>query len=159
MTSALLSEALAPLKASPDRSAVLLDIDGTLAPIVDHASDANVPEATRQLLIAVARRYAVVACVSGRRASEARVADWEASGDGRLPANGEDDVLGRVDAEISGEAISRRYGKGLDGLAFLGISRPGSARGDAHHFAVVLDHVVKEARGPAEVVLVLGAGW
>jgi trehalose 6-phosphate phosphatase len=51
---------------------VLLDIDGTLAPIVDHASDANVPEATRQLLIAVARRFGLVACVSGRRASEAR---------------------------------------------------------------------------------------
>jgi trehalose 6-phosphate phosphatase len=72
VTSTLLSDALAPLRAKPDRSAVLLDIDGTLAPIVDHAGDASVPEATRQLLIAVARRYAVVACVSGRRASEAR---------------------------------------------------------------------------------------
>ena len=30
------------------------------------------PEATRKLLIAIARRYALVACVSGRRASEAR---------------------------------------------------------------------------------------
>lgn len=51
---------------------MLLDIDGTLAPIVEHAADAHVPEGTRQLLIEVARRYAVVACVSGRRASEAR---------------------------------------------------------------------------------------
>jgi len=50
----------------------LLDIDGTLAPIVDHAGDANVPEGTRHLLIAVARRFGMVACVSGRRASEAR---------------------------------------------------------------------------------------
>jgi trehalose 6-phosphate phosphatase len=50
----------------------LLDIDGTLAPIVNHAADATVPESTRQLLAEVARRYAVVACVSGRRASEAR---------------------------------------------------------------------------------------
>lgn len=72
MTSALLSDALAPLRANPARSAVLFDIDGTLAPIVDHAEDAGVPEATRQLLIAVARRYSIVACVSGRRASEAR---------------------------------------------------------------------------------------
>ncbi len=52
--------------------AILLDIDGTLAPIVDHAADANVPEGTRQLLIAVSRRYGLVGCVSGRRASEAR---------------------------------------------------------------------------------------
>jgi trehalose 6-phosphate phosphatase len=49
-----------------------LDIDGTLAPIVDNAADAHVPETTRQLLIAIARRYGLTACVSGRRASEAR---------------------------------------------------------------------------------------
>ena len=67
-----MSEALAPLRAQPMRAAILLDIDGTLAPIVDHADDARVPEETRHLLIPVARRYGVVACVSGRRASEAR---------------------------------------------------------------------------------------
>ena len=72
MTSALLGEALAPLRHDPARSAILLDIDGTLAPIVSQPSDARVPEATRQLLVALARRYAVVACVTGRRASEAR---------------------------------------------------------------------------------------
>jgi trehalose 6-phosphate phosphatase len=72
VTSALLSEALAPLRSNPSRAAVLLDIDGTLAPIVEHAADATVPEATRQLLIAVVKRYGLVACVSGRRASEAR---------------------------------------------------------------------------------------
>jgi trehalose 6-phosphate phosphatase len=72
VTSALLSEALAPLRAEPSRAAILFDIDGTLAPIVEHASDAHVPEGTRQLLIRVAARYRVVACVSGRRASEAR---------------------------------------------------------------------------------------
>jgi trehalose 6-phosphate phosphatase len=51
---------------------VLFDIDGTLAPIVENAGDANVPETTRQLLIAVSRRYRLLACISGRRASEAR---------------------------------------------------------------------------------------
>jgi trehalose 6-phosphate phosphatase len=51
---------------------VLLDIDGTLAPIVEHAADASVPETTRQLIIAVSRRYGQVACISGRRASQAR---------------------------------------------------------------------------------------
>ncbi|MFL5861622.1 MAG: trehalose-phosphatase [Solirubrobacteraceae bacterium] len=72
MTSALLSEALAPLRQNPQRAAVLLDIDGTLAPIVERAADAHVPESTRQLLIAVARRYGLVGVVSGRRASQAR---------------------------------------------------------------------------------------
>jgi trehalose 6-phosphate phosphatase len=51
---------------------VLLDIDGTLAPIVRHAADAHVPEATRTLLIEIANRYALVGCVSGRRATTAR---------------------------------------------------------------------------------------
>ena len=71
-TAATLAEALAPLRGDPARSAVLLDVDGTLAPIVRHADDAAVPEATRALLIRVARRYGCVACVSGRRASIAR---------------------------------------------------------------------------------------
>jgi trehalose 6-phosphate phosphatase len=65
-------EALEPIRSDPSRSAVLLDIDGTLAPIVRHAADAHVPEATRSLLIEIARRYRVVGCVSGRRASTAR---------------------------------------------------------------------------------------
>jgi trehalose 6-phosphate phosphatase len=72
VTSALLSEALAPLRARPQRAAILLDIDGVLAPIVEHAADAHVPEGTRQLLIEVARRYGLVACVSGRQAQQAR---------------------------------------------------------------------------------------
>jgi trehalose 6-phosphate phosphatase len=67
-----LVEALAPLRADPARSAVLLDVDGTLAPIVRHAEDAQVPEPTRVPLIEVAKRYAVVACVSGRQAAVAR---------------------------------------------------------------------------------------
>jgi trehalose 6-phosphate phosphatase len=69
---ALSPDALAPLLADPKMAAILLDIDGTLAPIVELASDAHVPERTRQLLIEISKRYGVVACVSGRRASEAR---------------------------------------------------------------------------------------
>lgn len=72
VTSALLHEALAPLRANPGSSAVLLDIDGTLSPIVEIAADASVPETTRKLLIGVARRFGLVACVSGRRAADAR---------------------------------------------------------------------------------------
>jgi trehalose 6-phosphate phosphatase len=72
VSSALLSEVIGPIRADPARAALLFDIDGTLAPIVEHAADARVPERTRQLLTQIARRYGVVACVSGRRASEAR---------------------------------------------------------------------------------------
>src|SRR6476661_6806576 len=67
-----LAEALEPLRSEPSRAAVLLDVDGTLAPIVRHADDAHVPEPTRVPLIAVAKRYGRVACVTGRRATVAR---------------------------------------------------------------------------------------
>ena len=67
-----LEAVLAPLLADPGRAAVLLDIDGTLAPIVRHADDAHVPEPTRLPLIAIAKRYGLVACISGRRAATAR---------------------------------------------------------------------------------------
>jgi trehalose 6-phosphate phosphatase len=67
-----LVDVLEPLRAHPSRAAVLLDVDGTLAPIVRHAEDAHVPEPTRGPLIAVARKYGFVACVSGRRAATAR---------------------------------------------------------------------------------------
>jgi trehalose 6-phosphate phosphatase len=65
-------EALEPLRSDPAHAAVLLDIDGTLAPIVRHAADAHVPEATRTLLIEISKRYRLVGCVSGRRAAIAR---------------------------------------------------------------------------------------
>jgi trehalose 6-phosphate phosphatase len=69
---AQLEELLRPLKAEPARSAVLLDVDGVLAPIVQNPEDSHMPETTRRPLIEVARRYGTVACVSGRRASDAR---------------------------------------------------------------------------------------
>jgi trehalose 6-phosphate phosphatase len=71
-TTASLERALEPLRAHPSRAAVLLDVDGTLAPIVRHADDAHVPEPTRALLIRISRKYALTACVSGRRATTAR---------------------------------------------------------------------------------------
>jgi trehalose 6-phosphate phosphatase len=71
-SAATLVEALDPLRSDPAHAAVLLDIDGTLAPIVRHAADAHVPEATRTLLIEISKRYRLVGCVSGRQAATAR---------------------------------------------------------------------------------------
>jgi len=58
------------LAAEPERAAVLLDVDGTLAPIAARPEDAHVPEETRGELARLAGRYALVACVSGRPRSE-----------------------------------------------------------------------------------------
>jgi trehalose 6-phosphate phosphatase len=63
---------LAPLRERPQRSAILCDIDGTLAPIVERPEDAAVPPPARRVLEELSRRYALVACVSGRRAAAAR---------------------------------------------------------------------------------------
>ena len=66
------AEALRPLTEAPERAAIFLDVDGTLAPIVQRAEDAAVPEKTALLLGRLARRYGLVACVSGRAAADAR---------------------------------------------------------------------------------------
>jgi trehalose 6-phosphate phosphatase len=63
---------LAPLRSEPGRTAILTDVDGTLAPIVERASEAEVPAAARAALAALSERYALVGCISGRRAEEAR---------------------------------------------------------------------------------------
>ena len=67
-----ISDALRPLVEAPERAAVFCDVDGTLAPIVEHAERARVSESTARLRGELARRYAVVACISGRSATEAR---------------------------------------------------------------------------------------
>ncbi len=63
---------LEPFRARPERCAVLTDVDGTLAPIVDRPEDARVPPETTEVLARLAERYGLVACVTGRRALEAR---------------------------------------------------------------------------------------
>jgi trehalose 6-phosphate phosphatase len=66
------TSALEPLRSAPERAAILTDVDGTLAPIVERAEEAAVPAAAREVLAALAERYALVGCISGRRAEEAR---------------------------------------------------------------------------------------
>jgi trehalose 6-phosphate phosphatase len=63
---------LVRFRSEPQRAAVLLDVDGTLAPIVPRPEDAAVPEETRAEVERLAARYALVACISGREAADAR---------------------------------------------------------------------------------------
>jgi trehalose 6-phosphate phosphatase len=67
MTAAL----LAPLREAPGRSAIILDVDGTLAPIVARPELAAVPEDMRGELERLVRRYLLVACLSGRSGADA----------------------------------------------------------------------------------------
>ena len=63
---------LAPFRVAPTASAILLDVDGTLAPIVAHPDLSRVPPATLDVLKRLADRFALVACVSGRSAHDAK---------------------------------------------------------------------------------------
>jgi trehalose 6-phosphate phosphatase len=62
---------LARLAERPDEAAILLDVDGTLAPIVARPEDATVPASTRAELARLVSRYALVACLSGRSGLDA----------------------------------------------------------------------------------------
>jgi trehalose 6-phosphate phosphatase len=63
---------LAELAREPSRAAILLDIDGTLAPIVSDPSQSRVPDETRAELRRLAGRYALVGCLTGRTSEQAR---------------------------------------------------------------------------------------
>jgi trehalose 6-phosphate phosphatase len=63
---------LAPLVEAPERSALILDVDGTLSPIAPRPDLAVVPETTRAELRRLASRYRLVACLSGRSGDDAR---------------------------------------------------------------------------------------
>jgi trehalose 6-phosphate phosphatase len=57
---------------APEETAILLDVDGVLAPIVDVPHESAVPEETRLELRRLNGRYALVACISGRSSADAR---------------------------------------------------------------------------------------
>jgi trehalose 6-phosphate phosphatase len=63
---------LETLRAEPERSAILTDVDGTLAPIVERPEQAAVPDAARGAIAELGKRFGLVGCISGRRAEEAR---------------------------------------------------------------------------------------
>jgi trehalose 6-phosphate phosphatase len=66
------SSLLAPFAGAPDRSAVILDVDGVLAPIVARPDLARVPDETKAELVRLVGRYRLVACLSGRSGDDAR---------------------------------------------------------------------------------------
>lgn len=65
------ADLLAPLREAPELSALLLDVDGTLAPIVARPELAEVPAPTKAELERLVDRYLLVACISGRAGADA----------------------------------------------------------------------------------------
>jgi trehalose 6-phosphate phosphatase len=66
-----MEDVLAPLTADPLRVGIFLDVDGTLAPIVERPELAEVPEEARAELRRLRDRYSLVACISGRTGADA----------------------------------------------------------------------------------------
>jgi trehalose 6-phosphate phosphatase len=115
-----LERLIAPLRDEPGRAAILTDIDGTIAPIVLDPAEARVPDGTRKLLSELAERYGLVACLSGRRAADARrvvgLDQLAYSGNHgfELLLPGADDVV--PDPSLDGhEGDVPRFVSGLDG--------------------------------------------
>jgi trehalose 6-phosphate phosphatase len=63
---------LSQLAETPAAAAVVLDVDGTLAPIVPRPEDSRVPDETRRELARLTGRYALLAFLSGRTSADAR---------------------------------------------------------------------------------------
>lgn len=143
---------LAPLRSAPERAAILTDVDGTLAPIVERAEEAAVPAAAREALAALSERYALVGCISGRRAEEARrlvgldTLAYAGNHGLELLLPGEDAV--RPDPSVAGrETEAAEFLAGLDGerLAF-GLRQEDKGPIQALHWRGCPDEEAAEAR-------------
>jgi len=97
------------LAAEPGRAAILLDVDGTLAPIVAGPENALIPDETRAELARLAARYALVACVSGRPGAEVE----RMLGVPGVAIVGEHGLELEPDAAAWAERI-RRFARGVD---------------------------------------------
>jgi trehalose-phosphatase len=166
---------LAPLRAEPARTAILTDVDGTLAPIVERAEEAAVPEAARAALAALSERFGLVGCVSGRRAEEARrlvgLDGIAYAGNHGLELLLPGEESPRSDPSLAGqERAAAEFLDGLDGgalaaaglrhedkgpiqaLHWRGAGDEAHAEGRAHEIAVAAGHAELEPRWGRKVL-------
>ena len=148
-----LAELVLPLRANPEAAAVLSDVDGTLAPIVDDPAAASVPAETREVLEELAGRYAMVACVTGRRALEARemvgVEGIAYAGNHGFELMRPGDAEAIPDPALRGrEAASRQFVESLDrdDLILHGLRVEDKGPIQAIHWRGAVDEEVAERR-------------
>lgn len=120
-------ELLQPFLERPQRAGIFLDFDGTLSEIVPIPSDARPVEGAAGLLADLARRYAVVAVVSGRNGGDLLewlgpdVEMWALHGaqravDGRVELSPRARPFEAVMGEVHAEATAAVAELGLDGV-------------------------------------------
>jgi trehalose 6-phosphate phosphatase len=144
---------LEPLRANPSRTAILTDVDGTLAPITARAEDAAVPPAARQALAALSGRFGLVGCVSGRQAEEARrlvgLDEIAYAGNHGLELLLPGDETPRLDPSLAGrEREAAEFAAGLDreALAAAGLRREDKGPIQALHWRGAGDEAGAESR-------------
>jgi trehalose 6-phosphate phosphatase len=147
-----LADLIDPLRREPESTAVLCDVDGTLAPIVDDPKEAAVPEPTRAALRDVARRFGLVACITGRPAIEARymvgVEELTYAGNHGLEllAPGGDAVEFAGAPETAGRALAFVRGLPLLDLAEIGLRVEDKGPIQAFHWRGAPDEEAAAAR-------------
>jgi len=141
------------LRADPERSAILTDVDGTLAPIVERPEQAAVPEQAKELLRALSARFALVGCISGRRAAEARalvgVEDISYAGNHGFELLLPGEPQPQLDPAVAGrEEEASQFLAGLDGeeLAAIGLRTEDKGPIQALHWRGAADERGAEAR-------------
>jgi trehalose 6-phosphate phosphatase len=141
------------LREEPGRAAILTDVDGTLAPIVERAEDAAVPAAAREVLAALSERYALVGCISGRRAEEARrlvgLDSLAYAGNHGLELLMPGDGVPRADPSVAGregEAAEFLAGVNDERLQAAGLRREDKGPIQALHWRGSADEAVAESR-------------
>jgi trehalose 6-phosphate phosphatase len=166
---------LEPLRADPSRTAVLTDVDGTLAPIAARAEDAAVPATARRALERLSERYGLVGCVSGRQAEEARrlvgLDGIAYAGNHGLELLLPGDEAPRPDPSVAGQETAaleflatidpaalataglRTEDKGpIQALHWRGANDEPHAEGQAHEIAVAAGHAGLEPRWGRKVL-------
>jgi trehalose 6-phosphate phosphatase len=144
---------LDPFRAEPARAAILTDVDGTLAPIAERAEEAAVPVAARQALARLSERFGLVACVSGRRALEARrLVGLDAiayAGNHGLELLLPGEAAPRLDPSLAGQetaAAEFMAGLGSDALGAAGLREEDKGPIRALHWRGAADEAGAEAR-------------
>lgn len=155
---------LAPLRAEPARTAILTDVDGTLAPIAERPEQVAVAARTAELLEALSRRFGMVGCVSGRRAEEARrlvgVEGIAYAGNHGLELLLPGDAAPRLDPSLRGrEDGAAEFVAGLDcgALAGAGLRLEDKGPIQALHWRGAEDERGAEARA-REIAAAAGRG-
>ena len=119
-------EQLRPFIERPDRAGIFLDFDGTLSEIVPIPSQARPIEGAAELLDELAKRFAVVAIVSGRAATDLvewlgpNVEIWGVHGaqratNGRVELSPKAQPFEAQMKKIHDEATERLRAEGIDG--------------------------------------------